>query len=282
MEAVEREPAPTVAAVVPAAGSGRRLGGHGAKALVRLAGRPLLLHAVGDLEASRSVTAIVVVAHPDQVGATADLIAAAGFVKVAAVVPGGPTRQASVALGLAALPPGAGYVAVHDAARPLAGRELLDELLAQLVAAVPNGAAGVVPGAPVTDTVRRVDADQRSLGIVDREQLRAIQTPQLFERSVLEEAHRRAASAGVEATDEAALVEWAGHTVRVVPGPVENLKITTALDLAVAEAIVARRQAIAHDSPGQAIGGDQAPGASAAAGTGTAGGGGAAAGGGSP
>ncbi|HEY2958922.1 MAG TPA: 2-C-methyl-D-erythritol 4-phosphate cytidylyltransferase [Actinomycetota bacterium] len=241
MDAVEREPAPAVAAVVAAAGSGRRLGGQGAKALVRLAGRPLLLHALADLEASRSVTAIVVVAHPDQVAASAGLVAAAGLVKVMAVVPGGPTRQASVALGLAALPPGAAYVAVHDAARPLAGHRLLDELLDQLL--VQNGTAGVVPGAPVTDTVRRVDAEQRSLGVVDREQLRAIQTPQLFERSILLEAHRRAAAAGVEATDEAALVEWAGHAVRVVPGPQENLKVTTALDLAVAEAILARREA---------------------------------------
>jgi 2-C-methyl-D-erythritol 4-phosphate cytidylyltransferase len=242
VEAVEREPA-MVAAVVPAAGSGRRLGARGAKALVELAGRPLLLHALADLEASRCVAAIVVVAHPDQVEASADLVAAAGLGKVAAVVAGGPTRQASVALGLAALPPGPAYVAVHDAARPLAGSGVVDELLAQLTRAAPEGVAGVVPGAPVTDTVRRVDADHRSLGVVDRDQLRAIQTPQLFDRAVLEHAHRRATLAGIEATDEAALVEWAGHAVRVVLGSAENLKITTALDLAVAEAILARRRA---------------------------------------
>jgi 2-C-methyl-D-erythritol 4-phosphate cytidylyltransferase len=240
---VEREPVATVAAVVPAAGSGRRLGAHGSKALVRLAGRPLLLHALADLEASHVVATIVVVAHPDQVDASAELVATAGLSKVAAVVAGGPTRQASVALGLAALPPGPAYVAVHDAARPLAGSGVVDELFAQLIRGGPDGVAGVVPGAPVTDTVRRVDAEQRSLGVVDRDQLRAIQTPQLFDRAVLEEAHRRARMAGVEATDEAALVEWAGHAVRVVMGSAENLKITTALDLAVAEAILARRQA---------------------------------------
>jgi 2-C-methyl-D-erythritol 4-phosphate cytidylyltransferase len=233
--------------VVPAAGSGRRLGGHEAKALVQLAGRPLLLYALADLEASRSVAAIVVVAHPDQVAASTGVVAEAGLGKVAAVVPGGPTRQASVALGLAALPPGPAYVAVHDAARPLAGTGLLDELLARLTQGGPDKIAGIVPGAPVTDTVRRVGVDQRSLGVVDRAQLRAIQTPQLFERAVLEDAHRRATLAGVEATDEAALVEWAGHAVLVVPGPAENLKITTALDLAVAEAILARRQAAAGE-----------------------------------
>jgi len=243
VEAVEREPAATVAAVVPAAGSGRRLGARGGKALVELAGRPLLLHALADLEASHCVATIVVVAHPDQVDASAALVAAAGLGKVAAVVAGGATRQASVALGLAALPPGPAYVAVHDAARPLAGSGVVAELLAQLTRAGPEGVAGIVPGAPVTDTVRRVAADQRSLGVVDRDQLRAIQTPQLFDRAVLEDAHRRATLAGVEATDEAALVEWAGHAVRVVQGSAENLKITTALDLAVAEAILARRRA---------------------------------------
>jgi 2-C-methyl-D-erythritol 4-phosphate cytidylyltransferase len=230
--------------VVPAAGIGRRLGAGGAKALVPLAGRPLLAHAVAAMEANGCVTAVVVVAHPDALDATAKLLADEGFAKVVAVVAGGPTRQASVAAGLAALPPGAGFVAVHDAARPLAPPGVVDELL-ELLRAASAGAgspAGVVPGVPVTDTVRRVDADQRSLGIVDREQLRAVQTPQLFVRSVLEEAHRLAAERGVEETDEAALVELAGHPVHVVPGRHENLKVTTALDLAVAEALLAVRR----------------------------------------
>jgi len=232
-----------VAAVVPAAGAGRRLGSQGAKALVRLDGRPLLAHVLACLEASRSVTAIVVMATPDAEEATAKVVAGEGLTKVASVLPGGPSRQASVALGLAALPPGPWLVAVHDVVRPLAGPGLLDELVELLRAAGADGPAGVVPGAPVTDTVRRVGEGGRSLGVVHREQLRAIQTPQLFVRAVLEEAHRRAARDGIEVAGDAALVEWAGHPVRVVPGPVENLKVTTALDLAVAEAILARRAA---------------------------------------
>jgi 2-C-methyl-D-erythritol 4-phosphate cytidylyltransferase len=227
---------------VAAAGIGRRLGGQGAKALVRLAGRPLLVHAVEAMEANRCVTAVVVVAHPDALGASAKLLADEGFAKVVAVVPGGPTRQASVAAGLAAMPPGPAFVAVHDAARPLPGRGSVDRLL-ELLHAARSGAgaddpAGVVPGVPVVDTVRRVDGDQRSRGIVDRDQLRAVQTPQLFVREALEAAHRRASLDGVEASDEAALVELAGHPVQVVPGSHENLKVTTALDLLVAEALL--------------------------------------------
>jgi 2-C-methyl-D-erythritol 4-phosphate cytidylyltransferase len=228
-----------VGVVVPAAGSGRRLGAGGAKALVHLAGRPLLARAVEAMEANRCVTAVVVVAHPDVLDITAKLLADEGFARVTAVVDGGPTRQASVAAGLAALPQGPGYVAVHDAARPLAAHGVLDRMLELLVEA---GVAGVVPGVPVIDTIRRVDAADRSTGIVDREQLRAMQTPQLFVREVLEEAHRLALRDGVDATDEAALVELAGHPVQVVPGDPENLGVTTSLDLAVAEALLARRR----------------------------------------
>jgi 2-C-methyl-D-erythritol 4-phosphate cytidylyltransferase len=227
-----------VGVVVPAAGAGGRFGG-GAKPLVNLAGRPLLAHAVEALEANRCTAVMVVVSHPDALDATAKLVADEGFAKVAAVVVGGPTHQASVAAGLRSLPDGPAYVAVHDAVRPLVAPGAVDRLLGLLLEA---GAAGVVPGVPVVDTIRRVDADQRSTGLVAREQLRAMQTPQLFARGILEEAHRLALAGGVEATDEVGLVERAGHRVQVVPGDPENLKVTTPLDLAVAETLLARRR----------------------------------------
>ncbi len=232
--------------VVPAAGAGRRLGG-GAKALVRLAGRALLAHAVEAMEANQCTTALVVVSHPDALEATAKLLADEGLAKVTALVAGGPTRQASVAAGLRALPPGPGYVVVHDAARPLVAPGAVDRMLELLLEA---GLAGVVPGVPVIDTIRRVDDAQRSTGIVDREQLRSMQTPQLFVREVLEQAYRLARRDGVEATDEAALVELAGHQVQVVPGDPENLKVTTPLDLAVAETLLARRHGRGPGNPG--------------------------------
>jgi 2-C-methyl-D-erythritol 4-phosphate cytidylyltransferase len=228
-----------VGVIVPAAGAGRRLAGGGAKALVCLGGRALLAHAVEAMEANASTAAVVVVGHPDALEATAKLLAEEGFTKVTAVVAGGPTRQASVAAGLRALPPGPGYVAVHDVARPLAAHGSIDRMLELLLEA---GVAGVVPGVPVIDTIRRVDAGRRSTGLVGRDQLRAMQTPQLFVREVLEEAHRLARRDGLEAIDEAALVDLAGHWVQVMPGDPENLKVTTPLDLAVAETLLARRQ----------------------------------------
>jgi 2-C-methyl-D-erythritol 4-phosphate cytidylyltransferase len=224
-----------VVVVVPAAGTGA----DGAEALLELAGRPLLAHAVEAMEASHCVTAVVVVAHPDALDRTAKLLADEGFTKVTAVVAGGPTRQASVAAALDALPRGAGYVAVHDATRPLVDPAAVDRMLDLLLE---TGAAGVVPGVPVIDTIRRVDAASRSTGIVDREQLRAMQTPQLFARAVLEEAHRLALSGKVDTNDEVALVELAGHQAQVVPGDPENLKVSTSLDLALAEALLARRR----------------------------------------
>jgi 2-C-methyl-D-erythritol 4-phosphate cytidylyltransferase len=229
-----------VGVVVPAAGGG--------DALTELAGRALLAHAVAAMEANRCTTAVVVVGHPDALEATAKLLADEGFAKLAAVVAGGPTRQASVAAGLRALPPEPGYVVVHDAARPLVAPGAVDRMLELLLEA---GLAGVVPGVPVIDTIRRVDAAQRSTGIVDRDQLRSMQTPQLFVREVLEEAYRLAARDGIEATDEAALVELAGRPVQVVPGDPENLKVTTPLDLAIAETLLARRRgAAAGGGPG--------------------------------
>ena len=225
----------------------------GADALTELAGRALLAHAVAAMEANRCTTAVVVVGHPDALEATAKLLAEEGFAKLTAVVAGGPTRQASVAAGLRALPPGLGYVAVHDAARPLAGPGAVDRMVELLLE---TGAVGVVPGIPVVDTIRRVDLAQRSTGLVDRDQLRAMQTPQLFAREVLERAHRLALRDGVEAVDEAALVELAGHAVQVVPGDPENLKVITPLDLALAETLLARRHPVPRgpdgpDGPGE-------------------------------
>jgi 2-C-methyl-D-erythritol 4-phosphate cytidylyltransferase len=228
-----------VGVVVPAVG--------GADVLTELAGRALLAHAVAAMEANRCATAVVVVAHPDVLETTAKLLADEGFAKLTAVVAGGPTRQASVAAGLRVLPPGLGYVAVHDASRPLAASGAVDRMLELLLE---TGAAGVVPGVPVVDTIRRVDLAQRSTGLVDREQLRAMQTPQLFAREVLEAAHRLALRDGVEAIDEAALVELAGHRVQVVPGDPENLKVTTPLDLAMAETLLARRHPLPRGPDG--------------------------------
>ena len=150
-------------------------------------------------------------------------------VPVAAVVAGGATRAESVRAGLAAVPPEAVVVVVHDAARPLAPPGLFQAV----IAAVAAGADGALPGIPVPDTLKRTEGD-RVVDTVARSDLVAAQTPQAFRADVLRRAH---AGAG-QATDDAALVEAVGGKVVVVPGAQANIKLTTASDLAMAAALL--------------------------------------------
>ena len=158
----------------------------------------------------------------------------AALVPDALVVAGGPTRVASVGFALAAAAERFAVVLVHDAARPLAPVSLIDAV----TAAVLTGADAVVPGLPVTDTIKRVDVNGRVLGTVERHELVAVQTPQGFRRAVLREAHARAAA---DATDDAALVEALGYPVTTILGHADAMKITRPADFLVAAAILAAR-----------------------------------------
>lgn len=235
-----------VGVIVPAAGDARRLGGSGSKALVQLDGRPLLSWALEAVEANDRVDHVVVAANAASIDAVAELLAAGGFSKVAALVAGGPTRRASVAAGLAALPPGPTLVAVHDACRPLLRPGAIDRL-ADLLGEL--GADGVAPGAAVTDTIRRVVGPDSSGGIVHRDGLRTLQTPQVFARAAFQQAHRRAAAGELdgldilEAATDAVLLERTGFAVAVVPGEPGNPAIATTLDFEVAEVLASRGRA---------------------------------------
>ncbi|HVB27305.1 MAG TPA: 2-C-methyl-D-erythritol 4-phosphate cytidylyltransferase [Mycobacteriales bacterium] len=227
----------TVAAVVPAAGRGERLGPGLPKALRDLGTLPLLVYAVRALALARRVDVVVVAAPPDAVAGVRRLLSSHDVPAEVSVVPGGATRQESVAAALAALAPEVDVVLVHDAARPLAPSELADAVAAAVLA----GADAVVPALPMPDTVKRVDAGDRVVETLDRAALRAVQTPQGFRRAVLAAAHERAR--GAAATDDAGLVEAMGITVRVIPGHPEAFKITRPLDLVFAEAVLATRRA---------------------------------------
>ncbi len=224
----------TVAGVLVAAGSGSRLGHALPKAFVPLAGAPLVVHAARSLLACADVSALVVVVPADHAETARGLLAGLPAV----VVPGGATRQASVAAGLAALPDEADVVLVHDAARPFAPASLT----ARVVAAVRAGHPAVIPALAVTDTIKRVGPGDGTgepvLETVPRGSLRAVQTPQGFARAVLEAAHAAAASeASDEATaasDDAGLAEALHVPVWVVPGDARAAKITTPADLAMA------------------------------------------------
>ncbi|HEU5084594.1 MAG TPA: 2-C-methyl-D-erythritol 4-phosphate cytidylyltransferase [Acidimicrobiales bacterium] len=204
--------------VVVAGGGGTRFGE--AKQYVELAGRRVLDWSV---TAARTVSDGVVVVVPE--ADVAEPVDGAD-----AVVAGGPTRAASVRHGLAAVPDDAGVVLVHDAARPAAS----PALFRAVVDAVRAGAAAVVPGIPVTDSLRR-----RGGGAVDREELVAVQTPQGFDAAVLRAAH----ATGVDATDDATVVEAAGGVVEIVPGETTNRKLTHPDDRpALERTLVAQRQ----------------------------------------
>lgn len=206
--------------VVVAAGSGVRLGAGKPKAMVELAGEPLVVHAVRRASAAAGVSQVVVVVPAGREAEFADLLGPDLDVDL---VEGGDDRTASVAAGLAALEAQVRVVLVHDAARALAPTELFE----QVAAAVLEGYDAVVPGLPVTDTIKQVDARGRVVGTLDRESLRAVQTPQGFTREALSGAH----SGGVAATDDAALVEQRGGSVRVIAGDAWAQKVTTRADL---------------------------------------------------
>lgn len=227
---------PRTAAIVPAAGRGERLGAGSPKALRLLAGVPLLVHATRALAGAQDVGLVVVAAPPDQVGEVDELLADEHGGADLLVVAGGSSRQESVRRALAVVPAGFGQVLVHDAARPLAPVELVD----LVTATVRGGAGAVVPGVPMSDTVKRVD-DGRVAETLDRTLLRAIQTPQGFRREVLEAAHV-AVARGIDAgTDDAVLVERLGVPVVVVPGAGEAFKVTRPIDLLLAEVVLAQR-----------------------------------------
>lgn len=219
-----------VAVLVPAAGSGLRLGAGVPKALCTLAGEPLLVHTVRRLAAAQCTAQVVVAAPPDAVDEVMELLSAVPVPLI--VVPGGASRQVSVAAALAAADSRYPIVLVHDAARTLAPPALVD----RVAAAVRAGRDAVIPVLPVIDTIKQVDEAGQVIGTVARAVLRAVQTPQGFRRDVLTAAH---AAAVDEHTDDAGLAEKIGVRVWTVPGDEAAFKITRPGDLLLAAALLA-------------------------------------------
>ncbi len=227
-------------AVIAAAGSGKRLGAGGPKAFVPLAGRPMIAWSLDACLACEAVAGVVVAVPA---GHEHGLDGLEGI----RTVDGGSTRAESVANALAVVT--TEFVAIHDAARPLLTPELLTDLVSVL-AANPD-ADGVIAAAPVTDTVKKVRVEFRSQGdqnstrvsenTLDRSTLWGAQTPQIFRTVALRAALEVDAAVRDAATDEAMLIEAAGGTVLLHDPGAPNLKVTTALDLRVAELLLGDR-----------------------------------------
>lgn len=213
-------------AIVVGAGAGQRMGGK-CKALIELDGTPLICYSLDLFQESDLVDGIAVAVPPGRVDEFGRCFGERGnYPKVFAWVGGGACRQDSVAAALQAVPGGVSWILIHDVARPFVSGELLKGLMA---AAAATGAA--VPGREPTDTIKEVSDSGRVLKTLERRHLRAVQTPQLFRAGLLRRAYREAGRDGVEATDDASLVERLGHEVTVIEGSCDNIKITVPGDM---------------------------------------------------
>ncbi len=218
--------------VIVAAGKSERMGGVD-KIFVTLIGRPLLAWTLNAFKRCDDIDGIVIVAPPQGVGRMEDFVREWRVPKVTAIVPGGAHRQDSVRAGIEAAA-AAAIVAVHDGARPL----VTPALISQGVALARDSGAALC-GVPARDTLKDVEGNPPMVrATLDRTRMWRAQTPQVFDRTLLLDAHRRAEAI---ATDDAALVEALGHPVRVYEGDTSNLKVTTSEDLMIAEALLRAR-----------------------------------------
>ena len=226
----------SAAVIIAAAGSSSRMGTGVDKQFVILAGKPVLWHTINVFKQLPQIHQILVTVSPGNAERVAALLQQTLADIPWQIVPGGAERQDSVRNALQLLSPSVELVLVHDGARPFVEPECV---LKSMQAAAETGAA--VVAVPVKDTIKLADAAGGVKQTLDRSSLWQVQTPQTFRRELLLKAHEQAAAAGVVATDDAALVEWAGGSVSLVRGSYFNFKVTTPEDLVLAEAVAAER-----------------------------------------
>ncbi|MDD5338070.1 MAG: 2-C-methyl-D-erythritol 4-phosphate cytidylyltransferase [Dehalococcoidales bacterium] len=221
-----------VTAIIVAAGEGQRMGGVD-KIFAPINGRAALARVLDVFNGCKQIDEIVVVMAPANIEACRKLVEAEGWSKVKDVVGGGKRRQDSVAAGLKRIKD-ADWVVIHDGARPLVTVDLIER---GLEAAKATGAAAAA--IPVTDTIKEVHSGEIVVNTPSRQNLRAIQTPQVFRRDIIEKAYQNAAG---DVTDDAALVENAGYQVKLYMGSYANIKITTPDDLKIAEGLMKQNE----------------------------------------
>lgn len=233
-----------VVAVIPAGGTGKRMGSAVPKQFLMLGEGPLILHALLAFERAPSVAEVILVVPRDErARALSEVVERYGLKKVLKVVAGGATRQESVYHGLKETEEDTEIVVVHDAVRPFVTEEMIERSIATA-----RRDGGAIVAVPMKDTPKQVGPDGKIQRTLDRSGLWLAQTPQTFRRAILLEAYRKAEVDRLHATDDAALVERLGHPVGIVAGNWENIKITTPEDLVIAEAILAARMSGASAS----------------------------------
>jgi 2-C-methyl-D-erythritol 4-phosphate cytidylyltransferase len=221
-------------AILVAAGDSRRMGFD--KLFAAIAGKPVIAHTIGAFERANSVNGIIVVAREDRLNEIKTIVRAENFGKVQSIIPGGKHRQDSVRAGLDHLDSHITHVAVQDAARPLITAEQIERVFQQCET---HGAAALAES--INDTLKRADGDLLVSGSVDRDHLYAMQTPQIFQRQLIEEAYRDVYAENISVTDEVSAVQRLGRKVVLVLNDDFNFKVTYPRDLPVAEFILKQR-----------------------------------------
>ena len=227
-----------VSAIIVAAGGSTRMGTSDSKQFVPLLGKPAIAYTLSAFQNCDSVSEIVVVSRAQDIERISQLAEETGCCKLSSVVEGGDCRAESVQKGIAAVDPKAQYLAIHDGARPLVTPE---EISAVIEVAFETGAAA--PGTPVTDTIKFADENNIITGTPDRSTLRAVQTPQVFEKELYTLALSEAETFE-SVTDDCSLIENMGGEVQIVEGSCENIKLTTPIDIVIAESILGKRNAV--------------------------------------
>jgi 2-C-methyl-D-erythritol 4-phosphate cytidylyltransferase len=223
-----------LSAIIVAAGDSRRMGFD--KLFAAIAGKPVIAHTIRAFERAGSVDGIIVVVREDRHGEIKTIVRDENFKKIRSIIPGGKRRQDSVHAGLEHLESATRYVAVHDAARPLITPDQIERVFEQCRV---HGAAALAE--PINDTLKRADADLLVTDAVDRHQVYAMQTPQIFERQLIEQAYRTVYTEDISVTDEVSAVERLGRKVALVLNDDFNLKITYPRDLRLAEFVLTPR-----------------------------------------
>ena len=227
---------PLCTAIVPAAGSSARMGGEN-KLLMHIAGVPVLIRTLQAIDKTELVTEIIVATREDTMEEVAALVKSAGLRKKVKIVCGGATRTESVLAAAVEADPKSRLLAVHDGARPLVLPEEFDHVIRFAC-----NTYAAAPAVPVTDTVKVADETGLITATPDRSTLFAVQTPQVFQADLLKAALQSALQDGATLTDDCAAVERLGKQVYLTTGNRENIKITTPVDIAIAEAILKRRE----------------------------------------
>lgn len=235
-----------IGAIIPAAGQGKRMGGPGNKLLLEIAGTPILVYTLQTFSSCPYIREIIIPASTQDLCAIEGIVHSSGIKKKVVVIEGGRQRQDSVYNAIQVLSPEINKVLIHDGARPFL---TLSEL--SLFVERAKDLDSAIMAVPLKDTIKRVNDQDMVVDTPPREELRAVQTPQIFRRDVLEKVHKLAAQERYYTTDDASLLEWQGYKVKILPGSNENIKVTTPEDILVAEAILNKRRRVGKMRVGQ-------------------------------